>query len=99
MQYKSIHPSGFALGICASILHTNLGSWLITITYRDSHHFNQTDMPFTISQCFDRQPNMVESRIDPYLAHKVNMELCHAYLRRHLVKGINTPLKTTIKIS
>ena len=24
--------SGFALGICASILHTNLGSWLITIT-------------------------------------------------------------------
>ena len=32
MQYRSTHPSGFALGICASILHTNLGSWLITIT-------------------------------------------------------------------
>ena len=34
MQYRSTHPSGFALGICASILHTNLGSWSITITYR-----------------------------------------------------------------
>ena len=33
MQYRSTHPSGFALGICASILHTNLGSWSITITY------------------------------------------------------------------
>ena len=32
MQYRSTHPSGFALGICASILHTNLGSWLITVS-------------------------------------------------------------------
>jgi hypothetical protein len=32
MQYRSTHPSGFALGFCASIVHTNLGSWLITIT-------------------------------------------------------------------
>ena len=28
MQYRNTHPSGFALEICASILHTNLGSWL-----------------------------------------------------------------------
>ena len=33
MQYRSTHTSGFALGICASILHTNLWGWLITITY------------------------------------------------------------------
>ena len=33
MEYRSTHPSGFALGICASILHTNLGSWSITITH------------------------------------------------------------------
>ena len=32
MQYWSTHPSGFALRNCASLLHTNLGSWLITIT-------------------------------------------------------------------
>ena len=32
MQYRSTHPSGFALGIHASILHTNLRSWLETIT-------------------------------------------------------------------
>ena len=30
-EYRSTHPSGFALRICVSILHTNLGSWLITI--------------------------------------------------------------------
>ena len=33
MQYRNTHPSGFALGICASILHTNLGNWSITITH------------------------------------------------------------------
>ena len=32
MQYRNIHPSGTALGICASILHTDLGNWSITIT-------------------------------------------------------------------
>ena len=30
MQYRNTHPSGFALGICASTLHTNLGNWSIT---------------------------------------------------------------------
>ena len=33
MQNRSTHPLGFALGICASILHTNLGSWSITVTH------------------------------------------------------------------
>ena len=33
MQYRSTHSLGFALRICASILHINLRSWLITITY------------------------------------------------------------------
>ena len=35
MQYRSTHPSGtgLCLGICASIPHTNLGNWSITITY------------------------------------------------------------------
>ena len=33
MQYRSTHPLSFALGICAFILHTNLGSCSITITY------------------------------------------------------------------
>ena len=33
MQYRSTRPPDFALRICASILHTNPGSWLITITY------------------------------------------------------------------
>ena len=31
MQYINTHPSGFALRICASILHTNLGNWSKTI--------------------------------------------------------------------
>ena len=30
---EALIPWAFALGICTSILHTNLGSWLITITY------------------------------------------------------------------
>ena len=31
MQYRNTHLSGFALGIRASILHTNLGNWSITV--------------------------------------------------------------------
>ena len=37
MQYRSTNPLGFVLGICASILHTNLGSWLITITHNSNY--------------------------------------------------------------
>ena len=38
---RSTHPSGFALGIHASLLHTNLKSWLILIyiiSDPDCHH-------------------------------------------------------------
>ena len=33
IQYRNTHLSGFALGIYASLLHTNLRNWSITITY------------------------------------------------------------------
>ena len=44
MQYRSTHPSGFALGICASILHTNLGSWSITITYKTLYTYTHVSI-------------------------------------------------------
>jgi hypothetical protein len=55
---------------------------------RGTHHLNQCDAPFAnnptlaslvISQQQSELPNEV--------AHQVNMDICHAFLKRHLLKG------------
>ena len=33
MQHRNTHPLGFAVRIHASILHTNLGKWPVTVNY------------------------------------------------------------------
>ena len=51
---------------------------------RDSNHMNQSDLFFVIPTFVAKKDI---SRLDPTLAHTVNMELCHSFLGRFLLNG------------
>ena len=55
-----------------------------THTLRDTNHFNQSDIIFTFPSFTAR---WAQSQLDPTVAHAINQEICHAFLRRHLLKG------------
>ena len=44
---------------------------------------HQTDMIFVYPNLNDATPES-----DPVVAHEVNMDVCRAFFRRHLLKGI-----------
>ena len=67
-----------------SLLHMH---WCI-YNYRDTDHFNQTDVRFVLPEFAVRQLPKAGAVIPPVTAHQVNLELCHAFLRRHLLKGL-----------
>ena len=55
-----------------------------THTLRDTNHFNQTDVSFvapSFTVCW------AQSRLDTTTAHSINLQICHAFLKRHLLKG------------
>ena len=48
---------------------------------------NQCDALFVMPEFFVKFVD--KSRIDPTLAHTVNMELCHSFLGRFLLQGMH----------
>ena len=36
-----------------------------------------------------RQLRKAVATIDPLVAHQINLQLCHAFLKRHLLKGLD----------
>ena len=61
-----------------------------TLTYallcRGANHFNQTDVLFVLPKFIVRNEKF-RSVIDPEVAHAVNLEICHAFLKRYLLLG------------
>ena len=59
---------------------------------RGTHHQNQSDLPFTLPDFMLERVKSNEaqfpSQLDRNTAYALNMELCHAFLRRHLLKGL-----------
>ena len=51
-----------------------------------THHLNQCDVPFVAQNSLPRV-GLKDSCLDSKTAHYVNMDMCHAFLRRHLLKG------------
>ena len=49
---------------------------------RDTNHYNQSDTLFVLPI-----RGKLMSRLPPYQAHQINQELCHAFLKRNLLKG------------
>ena len=57
-----------------------------TLLHRDANHYNQTDILFVLPGFIVRR-DRVRSVIDPEIAHGVNLEICHAFLKRYLLLG------------
>ena len=55
--------------------------------YRGTGHTSQTDIPFVAPKLPWRQ-SRAESELEPTVAHTLNMDLCHAFFRRYLLRGI-----------
>ena len=53
---------------------------------RGTNHFNQCDLPFVAPKTLMRF-GLKESDLDSARAHQINMEICHAFLKRYLLKG------------
>ena len=53
--------------------------------YRGTSHSSQTDIPFALTP--ELPTRFIESSLDKYVAHKVNMDICHAFLKRFLLQG------------
>ena len=56
--------------------------------YRDTDHFNQTDLKFTMPAFLQKQLRKIVATIDPFAAHQINQQVCHAFLKRHQLKGL-----------
>ena len=57
---------------------------------RGTNHYNQTDIPFVLPR-FVMRSDKYRSPLDPVVAHTLNMELVHGFLKRHLLLGKATP--------
>ena len=53
--------------------------------YRETSHASQTDIPFALTPKLPMK--FIDSSLDKYVAHKVNMDICHAFLKRFLLQG------------
>ena len=61
---------------------------LILLYNRDTDHYNQTDVKFTMPAFAQKQFQKALATIDPVIAHQINQQICHAFLKRHQLKGI-----------
>eukprot|EP00731_Ephydatia_muelleri_P028418 Em0020g62a len=58
------------------------------ITIRGTNHYNQVDILFVMPR-FVVSSEKFRSPLDPAVAHSLNMELIHTFLRRHLLLDVN----------
>ena len=71
------------------LLHVPLISvFFLSILCRGTNHFSQTDVFFIQPRLLSVLP----SALDPAAAHHVNLDLCHAFLKRFLLLGVRTAL-------
>ena len=56
----------------------------IMMVYSGTDHLNQTDVVFVVPRVFQFG---FKSTLDNDTAHRVNMDICLAFLKRHLLKG------------
>jgi platelet-activating factor acetylhydrolase len=65
-------------------LQNGEGNTVSCYTIKGTNHYNQSDGPFIMPASFNK--NITQTELDPFIAHTVNMELVHAFLRRNLHK-------------
>lgn len=53
---------------------------------RGTVHTSQSDGPFIMPKLTQRWGRQA-SRLDPVLAHKLNMDICHSFLKRYQLRG------------
>ena len=53
---------------------------------RGTNHYNQIDILFVLPR-FIVNSDKFRSPLDPAVAHTLNMEMVHAFLKRHLLLG------------
>ena len=53
--------------------------------FRGTSHGNQSDIPFV--PLFSEMWSQFPSSLEPYTAFRVNLDICHAFFRRHLIRG------------
>ena len=58
-------------------------------SHRGTSHGNQSDIQF-LSLFSELRAQFPSSR-DPYTAFRINVDLCHAFYRRHLLRGAYLP--------
>ena len=58
----------------------------IIFFFSGTNHFNQCDMPFVTPRVLSRI-GLKESTLGSEKAHQINMDICTAFLRRHLLNG------------
>ena len=63
------------------------------ISLRGSDHLNQTDVKFVLPSFAHRNLpahtiHFGPGGIDSGVAHQVNLDICHSFLKRHLLKGL-----------
>ena len=56
------------------------------LCHRGANHYNQTDILFVLPKFITKQEKF-RSTLDPVIAHGVNLEICHAFLKRNLLLG------------
>ena len=61
---------------------------IIVLPNRDSDHYNQTDLKFVMPAFALKELRKAVATIDPVTAHQINQQLCHAFLKRYLIKGL-----------
>ena len=66
---------------------------ICSVFSRGTNHYNQVDILFVMPR-FVVSSEKFRSPLDPAVAHSLNMELIHAFLRRHLLLGETTPTYT-----
>ena len=65
----------------------------LLFTCRESNHYNQCDAIFAAPYIIGYVVNLL-SRINPVVAHQVNLEICHAFLKRHQLQGVCVYIST-----
>ena len=60
---------------------------ILNFDYRDTDHYNQTDLKFALPAFVLKQLRKSDTIIDPVIAHRINQQICHAFLKRHLITG------------
>ena len=81
MRIKLLFISGVTCTVYMEIFYSK---YSFSPVYRGTNHYYQSDVLFTFPSRADKS---FTSTLDVVTAHRVNMDVSHAFLKRHLLMG------------